>query len=165
MGKLRLTTAQALVKFLDNQYLEVDGVELKFVKGIFAIFGHGNVLGLGQALEQDSGDMRVYQGRNEQGMAHAATGFARQALRRQIIACTSSIGPGAANMITAAGTASANRIPLLLLPGDVFATRQPPILGTRCSSRLNRATISASAPMTLSAQSANTGTALPARNS
>ncbi|PLN72243.1 3D-(3,5/4)-trihydroxycyclohexane-1,2-dione acylhydrolase (decyclizing), partial [Klebsiella pneumoniae] len=101
MGKLRLTTAQALVKFLDNQYLEVDGVELKFVKGIFAIFGHGNVLGLGQALEQDSGDMRVYQGRNEQGMAHAATGFARQALRRQIIACTSSIGPGAANMITA----------------------------------------------------------------
>ena len=118
MGKLRLTTAQALVKFLDNQYLEVDGVELKFVKGIFAIFGHGNVLGLGQALEQDSGDMRVYQGRNEQGMAHAATGFARQALRRQIIACTSSIGPGAANMITAAGTASANRIPLLLLPGD-----------------------------------------------
>lgn len=129
MGKLRLTTAQALVKFLDNQYLEVDGVELKFVKGIFAIFGHGNVLGLGQALEQDSGDMRVYQGRNEQGMAHAATGFARQALRRQIIACTSSIGPGAANMITAAGTASANRIPLLLLPGDVFATRQPdPVL-------------------------------------
>lgn len=73
--------------------------------------------------------MRVYQGRNEQGMAHAATGFARQALRRQIIACTSSIGPGAANMITAAGTASANRIPLLLLPGDVFATRQPdPVL-------------------------------------
>ncbi|EOF9264625.1 3D-(3,5/4)-trihydroxycyclohexane-1,2-dione acylhydrolase (decyclizing) [Klebsiella pneumoniae] len=129
MGKQRLTTAQALVKFLDNQYLEVDGVELKFVKGIFAIFGHGNVLGLGQALEQDSGDMRVYQGRNEQGMAHAATGFARQALRRQIIACTSSIGPGAANMITAAGTASANRIPLLLLPGDVFATRQPdPVL-------------------------------------
>ncbi len=161
MGKLRLTTAQALVKFLDNQYLEVDGVELKFVKGIFAIFGHGNVLGLGQALEQDSGDMRVYQGRNEQGMAHAATGFARQALRRQIIACTSSIGPGAANMITAAGTASANRIPLLLLR----AMSSPPASRIRCSSRLNRATISASAPMTLSAQSANTGTALPARNS
>jgi 3D-(3,5/4)-trihydroxycyclohexane-1,2-dione acylhydrolase (decyclizing) len=71
MGKLRLTMAQALVKFLDNQYLEVDGEEHKFVKGIFAIFGHGNVLGLGQALEQDSGEMRVYQGRNEQGMAHA----------------------------------------------------------------------------------------------
>lgn len=94
MGKLRLTMAQALVKFLDNQFLDVDGEEHKFVKGIFAIFGHGNVLGLGQALEQDSGDMRVFQGRNEQGMAHVATGFARQSLRRQIIACTSSVGPG-----------------------------------------------------------------------
>ena len=153
MGKLRLTTAQALVKFLDNQYLEVDGVELKFVKGIFAIFGHGNVLGLGQALEQDSGDMRVYQGRNEQGMAHAATGFARQALRRQIIACTSSIGPGAANMITVFRCCCCR------------AMSSPPASRIRCSSRLNRATISASAPMTLSAQSANTGTALPARNS
>ncbi|WP_215787012.1 3D-(3,5/4)-trihydroxycyclohexane-1,2-dione acylhydrolase (decyclizing) [Pantoea dispersa] len=129
MGTIRLTTAQALVKFLDNQYLNVDGVETKFVHGIFAIFGHGNVLGLGQALEQDSGNLQVYQGRNEQGMAHAAIGFARQSLRRQIIACTSSVGPGAANMITAAATATANRIPLLLLPGDVFATRQPdPVL-------------------------------------
>ena len=152
MGKLRLTTAQALVKFLDNQYLEVDGVELKFVKGIFAIFGHGNVLGLGQALEQDSGDMRVYQGRNEQGMAHAATGFARQALRRQIIACTSSIGPG-----PPAPTASHCCC--------CRAMSSPPASRIRCSSRLNRATISASAPMTPSAQSANTGTALPARNS
>ncbi|MEJ5062093.1 MULTISPECIES: 3D-(3,5/4)-trihydroxycyclohexane-1,2-dione acylhydrolase (decyclizing) [Erwinia] len=129
MGKIRLTTAQALVRFLDNQYLSVDGVETKFVKGIFAIFGHGNVLGLGQALEQDSGDLVVYQGRNEQGMAHAAIGFAKQKLRREIIACTSSVGPGAANMVTAAATATANRIPLLLLPGDVFATRQPdPVL-------------------------------------
>ncbi|KAA5966118.1 3D-(3,5/4)-trihydroxycyclohexane-1,2-dione acylhydrolase (decyclizing) [Pantoea sp. M_9] len=129
MGTIRLTTAQALVKFLDNQYLNVDGAESKFVKGVFAIFGHGNVLGMGQALEQDSGDLIVYQGRNEQGMAHAATGFAKQSLRRQIIACTSSVGPGAANMITAAATATANRIPLLLLPGDVFATRQPdPVL-------------------------------------
>jgi len=129
MGTIRLTTAQALVKFLDNQYLNVDGAESKFVKGVFAIFGHGNVLGLGQALEQDSGDLVVYQGRNEQGMAHAAIGFAKQSLRRQIIACSSSVGPGAANMITAAATATANRIPLLLLPGDVFATRQPdPVL-------------------------------------
>ncbi|OFB49796.1 myo-inositol catabolism protein IolD [Serratia marcescens] len=72
MGKIRLTMAQALVRFLDNQYLLADGVETKFVAGIFAIFGHGNVLGLGQALEQDSGDLRVHQGRNEQGMAHAA---------------------------------------------------------------------------------------------
>ena len=129
MATIRMTTAQALVKFLDNQYINVDGVETKFVKGLFAIFGHGNVLGLGQALEQDSGDLTVYQGRNEQGMAHAAMGFAKQSLRRQIIACSSSVGPGAANMITAAATATANRIPLLLLPGDVFATRQPdPVL-------------------------------------
>lgn len=129
MSKIRLTMAQALVKFLDNQYLLVDGVEIKFVKGIFAIFGHGNVLGLGQALEQDRGQLTVLQGRNEQGMAHAATGFAKQKLRQQIYACTSSVGPGAANMVTAAATASANRIPLLLLPGDVFASRQPdPVL-------------------------------------
>ena len=129
MGKIRLTMAQALVRFLDNQYLLADGVETKFVAGIFAIFGHGNVLGLGQALEQDSGDLRVHQGRNEQGMAHAAIGFAKQKLRRQIYACTSSVGPGAANMITAAATATANRIPLLLLPGDVYASRQPdPVL-------------------------------------
>jgi len=121
--------AQALVKFLDNQYVEVDGVQSKFVAGIFTIFGHGNVLGLGQALEQDSGDLVVHQGRNEQGMCHAAIGFAKQHLRRKIYACSSSVGPGAANMITAAATASANRIPLLLLPGDVYASRQPdPVL-------------------------------------
>jgi 3D-(3,5/4)-trihydroxycyclohexane-1,2-dione acylhydrolase (decyclizing) len=121
--------AQALVKFLDNQYVEVDGVQSKFVAGVFTIFGHGNVLGLGQALEQDSGDLVVHQGRNEQGMCHAAIGFAKQHLRRKIYACTSSVGPGAANMITAAATASANRIPLLLLPGDVYASRQPdPVL-------------------------------------
>jgi len=121
--------AQALVKFLDNQYVEVDGVESKFIAGIFTIFGHGNVLGLGQALEQDSGDLVVHQGRNEQGMAHAAIGFAKQNLRRKIYACTSSVGPGAANMLTAAATATANRIPLLLLPGDVYASRQPdPVL-------------------------------------
>jgi 3D-(3,5/4)-trihydroxycyclohexane-1,2-dione acylhydrolase (decyclizing) len=121
--------AQALVKFLDNQYVEVDGVQSKFVAGVFTIFGHGNVLGLGQALEQDSGDLVVHQGRNEQGMAHAATGFAKQHMRRKIYACTSSVGPGAANMLTAAATATANRIPLLLLPGDVYASRQPdPVL-------------------------------------
>ncbi|MDQ7915496.1 3D-(3,5/4)-trihydroxycyclohexane-1,2-dione acylhydrolase (decyclizing) [Pseudomonas sp. 102515] len=129
MSTQRLTMAQALVKFLDNQYLSVDGVETRFVAGVFTIFGHGNVLGLGQALEQDAGDLVVHQGRNEQGMAHAATGFAKQKLRRQIYACTSSVGPGAANMLTAAATATANRIPLLLLPGDVYASRQPdPVL-------------------------------------
>ena len=129
MTTTRLTMAQALVKFLDNQYVEVDGVQSKFVAGVFTIFGHGNVLGLGQALEQDSGELVVHQGRNEQGMCHAAIGFAKQHLRRKIYACTSSVGPGAANMITAAATASANRIPLLLLPGDVYASRQPdPVL-------------------------------------
>ena len=129
MTTTRLTMAQALVKFLDNQYVEVDGVQSKFVAGVFTIFGHGNVLGLGQALEQDSGDLVVHQGRNEQGMCHAAMGFAKQHLRRKIYACTSSVGPGAANMLTAAATASANRIPLLLLPGDVYASRQPdPVL-------------------------------------
>ncbi|MDB6444518.1 3D-(3,5/4)-trihydroxycyclohexane-1,2-dione acylhydrolase (decyclizing) [Pseudomonas sp. NFACC32-1] len=129
MSTTRLTMAQALVKFLDNQYVEVDGVQSKFIAGVFTIFGHGNVLGLGQALEQDSGDLVVHQGRNEQGMAHAAIGFAKQHLRRKIYACTSSVGPGAANMLTAAATATANRIPLLLLPGDVYASRQPdPVL-------------------------------------
>ena len=129
MTTTRLTMAQALVKFLDNQYVEVDGVQSKFVAGVFTIFGHGNVLGLGQALEQDSGSLLVHQGRNEQGMAHAAIGFAKQHLRRKIYACTASVGPGAANMLTAAATATANRIPLLLLPGDVYASRQPdPVL-------------------------------------
>ncbi|MGE8415591.1 MAG: 3D-(3,5/4)-trihydroxycyclohexane-1,2-dione acylhydrolase (decyclizing) [Pseudomonas sp.] len=129
MNTLRLTMAQALVKFLDNQFVEVDGVQSRFVAGVFTIFGHGNVLGLGQALQQDPGGLQVHQGRNEQGMAHVAIGFAKQRLRRQIYACTASVGPGAANMLTAAATATANRIPLLLLPGDVFASRQPdPVL-------------------------------------
>lgn len=129
MGHIRLTMAQALVRFLDNQYVEFDGEQTKFVKGVFTIFGHGNVLGIGQALEQSPGALIVHQGRNEQGMAHAAIGFARQNRRRQIYACTSSVGPGAANMVTAAATATANRIPLLLLPGDVHAGRQPdPVL-------------------------------------
>ncbi|GAA4714687.1 3D-(3,5/4)-trihydroxycyclohexane-1,2-dione acylhydrolase (decyclizing) [Brevibacillus fulvus] len=129
MKTIRLTTAQALVKFLNQQYVEFDGQRERFVKGIFTIFGHGNVLGLGQALEEDPGALEVYQGRNEQGMAQAAVAFAKQKRRRQIIACTSSVGPGAANMVTAAATASANQIPLLLLPGDTFASRQPdPVL-------------------------------------
>jgi 3D-(3,5/4)-trihydroxycyclohexane-1,2-dione acylhydrolase (decyclizing) len=129
VGTIRLTTAQALVKFLNAQYVEFDGIQQRFVKGIFTIFGHGNVLGLGQALEENSGDLEVYQGRNEQGMANAAIAFAKQKLRKQIMACTASVGPGSANMITSAATATANNIPVLLLPGDVFATRQPdPVL-------------------------------------
>ncbi len=124
-----MTVGQAIVKFLDNQYVELDGEETKFVDGVFTIFGHGIVVGLGQALDQNPGGLRVYQGRNEQGMAHVATGFARQHNRRKIIACASSIGPGAANMVTAAACATVNRIPLLLFPGDTFATRQPdPVL-------------------------------------
>ncbi|MBQ8027768.1 MAG: 3D-(3,5/4)-trihydroxycyclohexane-1,2-dione acylhydrolase (decyclizing), partial [Clostridia bacterium] len=126
---MKLTMAQALVKFLDNQYVSFDGEETKFVKGIFGIFGHGCVVGIGQALEQGGHDLTYYQGHNEQGMAHAAIAFAKQSDRRQIIACTSSIGPGALNMVTACGTATANRIPLLVLPGDTFACRQPdPVL-------------------------------------
>ena len=126
---MKLTMSQALVKFLDNQYVSFDGVESKFVEGIFGIFGHGCVVGLGQALEQGGHNLKFYQGHNEQGMAQAATAYAKQNHRRKIIACTSSIGPGALNMVTAAGTATANRIPLLLLPGDTFACRQPdPVL-------------------------------------
>ena len=123
------TTAQALVKFLDNQYVSFDGKETKFVDGIFTIFGHGIVCGLGEALDSDRGGLTVYQGKNEQGMAHAATAFAKQNNRRKIIACSSSIGPGAANMVTAAATATVNHVPLLLFPADAFSTRQPdPVL-------------------------------------
>ncbi len=126
---MRLTMAQALVRFLDNQYVSFDGKETKFVKGIFGIFGHGCVVGIGQALEQGGHSLTYYQGHNEQGMAHAAIAYAKQKKRREIIACTSSIGPGALNMVTACGTATSNRIPLLVLPGDTFACRQPdPVL-------------------------------------
>lgn len=129
MSVLRLTTAAAIVKFLDNQYVSLDGREEKFVEGIFTIFGHGIAVGLGQALDENPGGLRVYQGRNEQGMCHVATAFSKQLNRRKIIACTSSVGPGAANMVTAAATATVNNIPLLLFPADTFATRQPdPVL-------------------------------------
>ncbi|AWM22878.1 3D-(3,5/4)-trihydroxycyclohexane-1,2-dione acylhydrolase (decyclizing) [Bacillus subtilis] len=130
MGKkIRLTTAQALIKFLNQQYIHVDGKEEPFVEGIFTIFGHGNVLGIGQALEQDAGHLKVYQGKNEQGMAHAAMAYSKQMLRRKIYAVSTSVGPGAANLVAAAGTALANNIPVLLIPADTFATRQPdPVL-------------------------------------
>ena len=124
-----MTMGQALVKFLDNQYVSFDGKETKFVDGIFTVFGHGIVCGLGQALDENRGSLKVYQGKNEQGMAHVAASFAKQHNRRKIIACSSSIGPGAANMITAAATATVNNIPLLLFPADTFACRQPdPVL-------------------------------------
>lgn len=124
-----MTTAQALIKFLNNQYVSFDGKETRFVDGIFTVFGHGIVCGLGQALDEDPGELKVYQGKNEQGMAHVAASFAKQHNRRKIIACSSSIGPGAANMITAAATATVNNIPLLLFPADTFSCRQPdPVL-------------------------------------
>ncbi|MCY8937131.1 3D-(3,5/4)-trihydroxycyclohexane-1,2-dione acylhydrolase (decyclizing) [Peribacillus frigoritolerans] len=129
MGTVRLTTAQALIKFLNQQYIHVDGEESPFVEGIFNVFGHGNVVGIGQALEQDAGHLKVIQGKNEQGMAHAAIAYSREMLRRKIYAVTTSAGPGSANLIAAAGTALANNIPVLLLPADTFATRQPdPVL-------------------------------------
>ena len=129
MKTVRLTMAQALVRFLENQFIEVDGVQTRFVRGMFIIPGHGNVVGLGQALSQEAKHLEVYQGKNEQGMAQAAVAFAKQMKRKQIFAVTSSVGPGAANMVTACGTATANNIPVLVLPGDVYACRQPdPVL-------------------------------------
>ncbi|WP_411347805.1 3D-(3,5/4)-trihydroxycyclohexane-1,2-dione acylhydrolase (decyclizing) [Paenibacillus sp. WLX2291] len=128
-NKIRLTTAQALIKFLNQQYISVDGKETPFVEGMFTVFGHGNVLGIGQALEQDAGHLKIFQGKNEQGMAHAAIAYSKEKLRQKIYAVSSSSGPGSANLVTAAGTALANNIPVLLLPADTFATRQPdPVL-------------------------------------
>ena len=129
MGTARLTAAQALVRFLANQYVERDGLEQRFFAGCFGIFGHGNVAGVGQALQQYGKELTYYQARNEQGMVHTASAYARQKNRLQTLACTSSIGPGATNMLTGAALATINRLPVLLLPGDVFATRRPdPVL-------------------------------------
>ena len=129
MKTIRLTMAQALVRFLENQYISYDGLEHPFVEGVIMLPGHGNVVGLGQALAQEAHRMKVWQGKNEQGMAHTAVAFAKQCKRKKIIAVTSSVGPGAANMVTAAATATANNIPVLILPGDVYACRQPdPVL-------------------------------------
>jgi len=126
---IKLTTAQAIVKFLDNQYVSMDGEETKFVEGFFTIFGHGIAVGLGEALDTNPGQLRVLQGRNEQGMCHVATAFAKQHDRKKIIPCASSVGPGAANMVTACATATVNNIPLLVFPADTFASRQPdPVL-------------------------------------
>ena len=129
MNTVRMTMAQALVKFLDQQYLEVDGEEVKFVAGVFGIFGHGVVVGLGEALAAGGHGLRFHQGKTEQGAAHAAIGFAKQSDRHRMMAVTSSLGPGALNMVTAAGTATVNRLPVLFLPGDSYACRQPdPVL-------------------------------------
>jgi 3D-(3,5/4)-trihydroxycyclohexane-1,2-dione acylhydrolase (decyclizing) len=127
VATVRLTVAQALVRFLANQYSERDGVERRLVSGCFGIFGHGNVAGVGQALLQahttGEADLPYYLARNEQGMVHASVGYARMLNRLQVMACTASIGPGSTNMLTGAALATVNRIPVLLLPSDVFATR------------------------------------------
>jgi 3D-(3,5/4)-trihydroxycyclohexane-1,2-dione acylhydrolase (decyclizing) len=119
---VRLTAAQATIAFLKNQFSERDGKQFRFFGGCLGIFGHGNVAGIGQALEQDTG-LRYYLFRNEQAMVHAATAFAKTSFRMRALVCTSSIGPGATNMVTGAATATVNRLPVLLLPGDIFARR------------------------------------------
>jgi 3D-(3,5/4)-trihydroxycyclohexane-1,2-dione acylhydrolase (decyclizing) len=125
----RLTAGQAVVEFLSQQYTSLDGDERRFFAGVFAIFGHGNVAGLGPALIEHRDRLRCILPRNEQAMVHSAIGFAKMTNRRQTMACTSSIGPGATNMITGAAVATINRLPVLLLPGDIFATRGPaPVL-------------------------------------
>jgi 3D-(3,5/4)-trihydroxycyclohexane-1,2-dione acylhydrolase (decyclizing) len=126
---MRLTMAQALVRFLANQYVERDGKEHRFFNACFGIFGHGNVAGIGQALHQHPDLLAYYQARNEQSMVHTAAGYARMRNRLGAMACTTSIGPGATNMVTGAALATVNRLPVLLLPGDVFASRAPdPVL-------------------------------------
>jgi 3D-(3,5/4)-trihydroxycyclohexane-1,2-dione acylhydrolase (decyclizing) len=122
METRRLTTAQALINFLKNQHVERDGNERAFFAGVWGIFGHGNVAGVGQALQQNP-NFRYYLARNEQAMVHTATAYAKMNNRLAAFACTSSIGPGATNMITGAATATINRLPVLLLPGDIFARR------------------------------------------
>jgi 3D-(3,5/4)-trihydroxycyclohexane-1,2-dione acylhydrolase (decyclizing) len=128
-GRVRLTTAQAIVRYLQVQHSERDGERRRLVPGMFGIFGHGNVIGLGQALEEHGAGLTFYQGRNEQSMVHAAAAYAKATRRRATLACTASIGPGSTNMITAAAGATINRLPVLLFPGDVYATRhQGPVL-------------------------------------
>jgi 3D-(3,5/4)-trihydroxycyclohexane-1,2-dione acylhydrolase (decyclizing) len=129
MSVVRLTTAQALVRWLQAQYSERDGVERRAVPAIFGIFGHGNVLGVGQAIRQEGTALPLYQPKNEQAMVHAALGYAKASRRLATFACTASIGPGSTNMLTGAATATTNRLPVLLLPSDTFANRrQGPVL-------------------------------------
>ena len=129
MASVRLTVAQALVRYLAAQRCVVDGAELPLFAGCWAIFGHGNVAGMGEALHQARDSLPTFRAHNEQGMALAAVAFAKAMNRRRMMACTTSIGPGAMNLLTAAGVAHVNRLPVLFLPGDVFADRRPdPVL-------------------------------------
>ena len=129
MKTIRLTAAQAMVRFLAAQKVEIDDRKQRLFEGVFAIFGHGNVAGLGEALYAGRDALPTYRAHNEQAMAHAAIAFAKASRRKRMMACTSSIGPGATNMVTAAAVAHVNRLPVLLIPGDVFANRKPdPVL-------------------------------------
>ena len=129
MKTVRLTAAQAMVRFLSAQKVDVDGHEQRLFEGVFALFGHGNVAGLGEALYAARKSLPTYRAHNEQAMAHAAIAFAKASRRKRMMACTTSIGPGATNMVTAAALAHVNRLPVLLIPGDVFASRRPdPVL-------------------------------------
>ena len=122
MKSIRLTVAQAVIKYLNQQYVERDGTENKFFAGCFGILGHGNVAGIGQAIQQQN-DLKYYQCRNEQSMVHTAAAYTKMKNRLSTFMCTTSIGPGATNMLTAAAGASINRLPVLLIPGDIFAKR------------------------------------------
>lgn len=124
----RMTAAQALVKFLSQQYVCAGGVKMFFVGGVTTILGRGNVLDIGQTLEQTLGHLQVMQGRNEQRIAHTATGFAEQCRRQCIFAVTLLVGPGVADVVTAAATVTTNRTPLLLSPDDVCVSRQPDLV-------------------------------------
>src|SRR6476659_4558782 len=129
MSTIRLTMAQALTRFLAAQKTVIGSDTVPIFAGVFAIFGHGNVAGVGEALYQVRDKLPTYRAHNEQTMAHVATAYAKAMRRRRFMACTTSIGPGATNMVTAAAVAHVNRVPLLLLPGDVFANRRPdPVL-------------------------------------
>jgi 3D-(3,5/4)-trihydroxycyclohexane-1,2-dione acylhydrolase (decyclizing) len=129
VSTVRLTAAQALIRFLAAQHVERDGAEHRFFGGCFGIFGHGNVAGIGEALYESPELLTYYQARNEQAMVHTASGYARMKNRLGALVCTTSIGPGATNMVTGAALATVNRLPVLLLPGDVFASRRPdPVL-------------------------------------
>jgi 3D-(3,5/4)-trihydroxycyclohexane-1,2-dione acylhydrolase (decyclizing) len=129
MTTIRLTAAQAMVRFLAAQKVEIGGLKQRLFEGVFAIFGHGNVAGMGEALYAARDSLPTYRAHNEQAMAHAAIAFAKASRRRRMMACTTSIGPGATNMVTAAAVAHVNRLPVLLIPGDVFANRKPdPVL-------------------------------------
>jgi 3D-(3,5/4)-trihydroxycyclohexane-1,2-dione acylhydrolase (decyclizing) len=140
---IRLTTAQALVRYLMNQYVERDGEQERFFAGMWGIFGHGNIGGVAEALQEVGPEFPYYLGRNEQAMVHAAVAFAKLKNRRQAFGCLTSIGPGATNMVTGAATATVNRVPVLLVSGDTFTERlQDPVLQQLQSEHAGDVTVS-----------------------